>query len=222
MTTVRAHPARDPRRLGLAATAIIAGYALVVAAISANAAAGELQAQETVPAPIRLAVLLLLPAFVAAIGALRRSRPILIAAGVLCLAQSWVSFSGVTIPFVVPAFLLLALGARSDGTKASGRAKVGGVLVVILGFAMWVAPFSMTETTCWVVETGADGTLNSRQVPETETQTLGPTDVAAGCGGGAVTTQGVALAALFWIGAVAVAAFASSASPAPDEGILRS
>ncbi len=96
------------------------------------------------------------------------------------------------------------------------------MLVVLLGFAMWVAPFSMTETTCWVVETGADGTLDSRQVPEAETQTLGPTDVAAGCDGGTVTTQGVALAALFWIGAVAVAEFASSTSRAPDEGTLRS
>ena len=215
-------PARDPLRLGLAAAAIIAGYALVVAAISANAAAGELQAQETVPAPVRLAVLFLLPAFVAAIGAIRRSRPILVAAGVLCLAQSFVAFSGVTFPFLVPAFVLLALGARSDCTRSPWRARVGGVVVVLLGFAMWVAPFTMTETTCWVVETGADGTLNSRQVPETETHTLGPTDVAAGCDGGTVTTQGVALAAVFWIGAVAIAAFASSASPAPDEGTLRS
>ena len=213
---------RDPRHLGLGAAAIIAGYALVVAAISANAAAGELQARETVPAPVRLAMLFLLPAFVAAIGALQRSRPILIAAGVLCLAQSWVSFSGVTIPFLVPAFLLLALGARSDGTKASGRAKVGGVVVVLLGFAMWVAPFAMTETTCWIAETGADGTIVSRQVPETETQTLGPTQVGAGCDGATVTIQGVTLAAVLWIGAVAVAAFASRAPRAPDEGGLRS
>ena len=214
-------PARDPRRLGLAAAAIIAGYALVVAAISANAAAGELRPPETVPAPVRLAVLFLLPA-VAAIGAIRRSRPILVAAGVLCLAQSFVAFSGVTIPFVVPAFLLLALGARSDGTASSRRAKVGGVVVVLLGFAMWVAPFSLTETTCWVAETGADGAIVSRQVPETETQTLGPTEVAAGCDGGTVTVQGVALAAVFWIGAVAVAAFASSTPPAPNEDTLRS
>jgi len=215
-------PARDPRRLGLGAAAIIAGYALVIAAISANAAAGELQARETVPAPVCLAVLFLLPAAVAAIGARRRSLPILVAAGALCLAQSFVAFSGVTIPFVVPAFLLLALGVRSDGTGSSWRARVGGVVVVLLGFAMWVALFSITETTCWVVETGADGTINSRQVPMTETQTLGPTDVAAGCNGGAVTTQGVALAAVLWIGVVVVAAFASSTPPAPNEDTLRS
>ena len=132
------------------------------------------------PAPIRLAVLLLLPAVIAAIGAMRRSRPILIAAGVLCLAQSFVAFSGVTIPFIIPAFLLLALGVRSDGTAASRRATVGGVAVVLLGFSMWVAPFSLTETTCWITETRADGAIVSRQVPETEMQTLGPTEV--GCG----------------------------------------
>jgi hypothetical protein len=220
---VSVHPARDPRRLGLAAAAIIAGYTLVVAAISASAAATvELRPPELVPAPIRLALLFLLPAAVAAIGATRRSRPILLAAGVLCLAQSFIAFSGVTIPFVVPAVLLLALGARSDSTRSSRRARVGGVVVVMLGFAMWVAPFSMTETTCWVVETAADGTLNSRQVPVTETQTLGATEVGAGCDGGTVTTQGVALAAVFWIGAVTVATWASSLSPAPDEGTLRS
>ena len=108
------HPARDPRRLGLAAAAIIAGYALVVAAISANATAGELRPPEVVPSPIRLALLFLLPAAIGAIGAMRRSRPMLVAAGVLCLAQSFVAFSGVTIPFLVPAIVLLALGARND------------------------------------------------------------------------------------------------------------
>jgi hypothetical protein len=212
--------ARD-RRLGLAAAAIIAGYALVLAANSANATAtAGLRPPETVPAPIRLALLFLLPAVIAAIGAMRRSRPILVAAGVLCLAQSFVAFSGVTIPFVVPALLLLALGARNDGTRSSRRAKVGGLVVVLLGFAMWVAPFTATETTCWVSETGTDGAIVYRQVPAAET--LGPVGVGAGCGGGVVTVYGVALAAAFWIGAVAVAAFASSASPAPNEGTLGS
>jgi hypothetical protein len=214
--------ARD-RRLGVAAAAIIAGYALAVAANSASTTATvELRPPEVVPSPIRLALLFLLPAVVAAIGAMRRSRPILVAAGVLCLAQSFVAFSGITIPFVVPAFLLLALGTRNDGTGSSRRAKVGGVVVVVLGFAMWVASFTLTETVCWVAETGADGAVVVRQVPMTETQTLGPTEVGAGCDGGAVAAEGVALGAVLWIGAVAVAAFASSAPSAPNEGTLRS
>jgi hypothetical protein len=90
--------------------------------------------------------------------------------------------------------------------------------VVVLGFAMWVAPFTMTQTTCWVAQTGAEGAVVSRQVPETETQTLGPSDLSSGCDGGTVTVQGVALAAVFWIGAVAVAAMASSARHPPAEG----
>ncbi len=209
-------PGRDPRRLGLGAAAIIAGYALVVAAIFANATVtDELRPPEVVPSPIRLALLFLLPAVVAAVGAILQSRPILIAAGVLCLAQSFVAFSGVTIPFVVPAIVLIALGARDDGTGSSRRAKVGGVIVVLLGFAMWVAPFTATQTTCWVAETGSDGAIVYRQVPAAES--LGPAGVAAGCGGGVVTVYGVALAAVSWIGAVAVAAFASSA-PLPSDG----
>ena len=219
---MRRRTSRDPRRLGLAAAAIIAGYALVVATISANATAEELRPPETVPAPVRLALLFLLPAVLAAIGAMRRSRPILVAAGVLCLAQSFVAFSGVTIPFVVPAIVLIALGARNDGEAATRRENAGGVVVVLLGFAMWVTPFTMTETTCWVAETGIDGIVVTRQVPEAETQTLGPIEVGAGCDGGTVTARGVALAAVLWIGAVAVAAFASSRPPAPDEGTLRS
>jgi hypothetical protein len=209
-------------RLGLAAAAMIAGYAGVVALISANATAGELGPPELVPAPIRLAVLFLLPAVIAAIGAIRRSRPMLMAAGVLCLAQSLVAFSGVTIPFVVPSVLLLALGARDDGTNAPCRARVGGAAVVLLGFATWIALFATTETTCWVAQPGVDGQIVYRQVPVTDTETLGPTEVAAGCDGATVTVQGVALAAAFWIGAVAVATSASSAPPAANEGTPRS
>jgi hypothetical protein len=206
----------------LGAAGITAGYALTVAFISANANAEELGPPEIVPAPIRLAALLLLPAVIAAIGALRRSRPLLCAAGVLCLGQSFVAFSGVTIPFVVPALVLLALGMRADGTLVPRRATVGGVLVVLLGFAMWLALFATTEATCWVAETASNGEIIYRHVPVTETQTLGPTEVAAGCDGGAVTLQGIALAAIFWIGAVAIAAFASSTPGAANDSTPRS
>ena len=167
-------------------------------------------------------MLFLLPAFVAAIGASRRSGPILIAAGVLCLAQSWVSFSGVTLPFLVPAFLLLALGARSDGTKASRRAMVGGVVVVLLGFAMWVAPYALTETTCWIARPGPDGSVVYTSIPVTDTVTLETTDLGSGCDGGTITAQGAALSTVFGIGAVAVAGLVSMTSPASNEGALRS
>jgi hypothetical protein len=170
--------------------------------------------------------LLMLPAFIAAIGALRRSRPILIAAGVLCLAQAFVSFAGVSIPFIVPAFLLLALGTSGGSTETPPRALVSSVLIIVLGFAAWVAPFALTEATCWVARAGPDGTLIYSPIPVPDDAAFGsggghvelgldPADVASGCDGGSLTAQGAALAAVFGIGAVAVAALASTTPPAP-------
>ena len=99
-------PGTRPAAARLAAAGIIAGYALFVAAISAglvgDLVGDDLGPPEVVPRPILLGGLLMVPAFIAAIGALRRSHPILIAAGVLCLAQSFVSFAGVSLPFLVP------------------------------------------------------------------------------------------------------------------------
>ena len=223
-------PARDPRRLGLAAAGIIAGLALWVAAISAglvgDLVGDDLGPPELVPRPILLGALLMVPAFIAAVGALRRSHPILIAAGVLCFAQSFVSFAGVSLPFLVPALLLLVLGASGASAETHRRAMVGGVLVIALGFAAWVAPFAMTETSCWVARAGADGTLIYARIPVPAGADGGggsgqvelglqPTDVGSGCDGGALTIQGAALAAVFGIGAVAVAALASMTPPAP-------
>ena len=63
-------PARDPRRLGLGAAGIIAGYALFVAAISAglvgDLVGDDLGPPEVVPRPILLGGLLMVPAFIAA------------------------------------------------------------------------------------------------------------------------------------------------------------
>jgi hypothetical protein len=219
-------PARDPRRLGLAAAGIIAGYALFVAAISAGLV-GDLVGDdpgppEAVPRPILLGGLLMVPAFLAAIGALRRSHPILIAAGVLCFAQSFVSFAGVSLPFLGPALLLLVLGAIRGSAETPRRAMVGGVLVIAIGFAAWMAPFAMTETSCWVARAGADGTLIYARIPVPDDANSGsgsgqlsPTEVASGCGGGMFTIQGAALATVFGIGAVSVAALASMAPFSP-------
>jgi hypothetical protein len=227
--TPNRRPARDPRRLGLAAAGIIAGLALWVAAISAglvgDLVSDDLGPPAVVPRPILLGALLMLPALVSAIGAIRRSHPILIAAGVLCLAQSFTSFAGVSIPFLVPAVLLLALGGNGGSAETPRRAIVGGFLVVVLGLAAWVAPFALTETSCWVARAGADGTLIYAPVPVAENATDGsgswtiglgpdPSEVATGCDGGTLTVQGAALAAVFAIGAVAVAALSSTTLPA--------
>jgi hypothetical protein len=221
-------PVRDPRRLGLAAAGIVAGLALFIAAVSAGAI-GNLVSDdpgppEVVPRPILLGALLVVPAFIAAVGAWRRSRPILVAAGVLCLAQSFVSFAGVTIPFLVPAFVLLVLGAGGRSEDTPRRAMVGGVLVIALGFAAWFAPFALTQTSCWIARAGPSGTVIYTPIPVPADTVFGTGgghvelsldagDVGTGCDGGAVTIEGATLGAVFGLGAIAVATLASTMSP---------
>jgi hypothetical protein len=216
-------PTRDPRRLGLGAAAIIAGYALVVAGISAgiigNLVDDQIGPPEAVPRPVFLAALFMLPAAIAAIGAIRRSRPLFIAGGFLCVGQSVIAFSGITLPFLVPGFLLLTLGAGGREETTPARAVVGGLAVVLLGIAAWVAPFTLTETTCWVARIGSDGATVYAQTPATDTFTLGPSEVAAGCDGGQISIQGAGIAAVLGIGAVAMAAL-SSMPPSTDRSAL--
>jgi hypothetical protein len=213
-------PGRDPIRLGIGAAAIIAGYALVVAAISAGAhEPDELGPPEAVPRPLLLAVLFMLPAAIAVVGAIRRSGPVLIAAGVVCLIQAFVAFSGVTIPFAVPALLLLALGAEQQD-RVPMRTVITGVLVVLLGLGAWVAALAMTETSCWVAHTAPDGTVVYAAIPIPAGADLGSSsgsleldlesgDLGKGCGGGQLTFQGAGVAAVLGVGAIAVATLGS-------------
>jgi hypothetical protein len=217
-----ARPVRDLRRPGLGAAAIIAAYALVVGAISAGvgglAGGGDFAAQETVPRPLLLVGLCMVPGVLAVIGTVRRSGSVLIAGGLLCLAQAFISF--VALPFAVVGFVLLALGAEALGVKASWRGALGGIFVVVLGIAAWVAPFALTETSCWVARTGADGAVVYERTPvpqdaggasgggEEQIQ-LNPGDLASGCDSGEMTLEGAGLAAVFGIGALALAALAS-------------
>ncbi len=210
---VRTQP-RDPRRLGLGAAGIIAGYALFVGSISAgwigDLGADGFRPPQAALRPLVLVGLFLLPAFVATIGAVRRSRPLLIAAGVLTLGQSFIAFSGITIPFVVPAFLLIALGAVGGGMPAPRRAVIGALAVVALGIGAWVVPFALSETTCWIARSRPGGTVVYSNVPVTDTFTLGSGELAGGCDGGAMTAQGAALAVVLAVGAVGMAVLSST------------
>jgi hypothetical protein len=213
-------PGRDPIRLGVGAAGIIAGYAVAVAAISASAREpGELGPPDAVPRPLLLAGLLMVPAAIAFVGAIRRSGLILIAAGVMCLLQAFVAFSGVTIPFVAPALLLLALGAEQRDPVRK-PALVAGVLVIFLGLGAWLAALGMTETTCWVARTASDGRVVYAAVPIPAGADLGSgsghvefelaaDDLGQGCADGQLTTQGAGVAVVFGIGAVAVATLGS-------------
>ena len=202
------------RRLGSVVAALIAALAVTIAAlplIQSGNGADALAGPAIIPRPIVTAVLLGLPAGIAMIGALRASRPMFLAAGSLCLLQSLVAFSGVTLGFVIPGIVLIALGGprmqSGDSTRSGGgRARIAGLLVVGLGIAAWFALFATSETVCWIARSGSDGRPVYTRIAETNSFTLGANDLGAGCDGGAFTLLGLTVAAVFVVGALAAAA----------------
>jgi hypothetical protein len=201
------------RRLGFVLAGTIAALAAFIAAlplILPDYGSGELSGPEIVPRPIVLALLLGLPAAMAAIAALRSSRPIFIAAGALCLLQSFVSFGGATFGFLIPAILLIILGVEGgSSTRTQRRELLAGVLVFGLGIAAWIAPFAMSETVCWTARAGPDGKPVYTIIPNTDTLTAEIGDLGSGCDGGTFTLQGLMVGGVLWIGALAVANLAT-------------
>lgn len=209
----------DRRRMGLVVSATILVLAVVIAAlptIQDSTEPGGGDALSIVPRPVVIGFLLALPAIIGAIASLRGRRPLFIAAGALCLFQSFVAFSGVTLGFVLPALILISLGLRRSPSDSGGRSRerVAGVLVLGLGVAAWIVPFALSETVCWIARTGPDGAAVYERVPLTDTITLGPGMIAGGCDGGSLTPDGVAIGAILAVGAVGIAWLASARSGA--------
>ena len=206
------------RRLGFVLAAMIGGLAITIAAlplIQASGWSGSLDGPAIVPRPFVIATLLGLPAGLAAIAALRESRPMFIAAGVVCLLQSVVAFSGVTLGFVIPGILLVAVGLErlptTSARPASGRrAWVAGVLVVSLAIAAWIVPFATGETVCWIARAGPDGNPVYTRIPESNTLTVGVGDLASGCDGGTFTLEGLMVGGVLAIGVLGMAALGAS------------
>ena len=158
---------------------------------------------------------------VAAIGAIRGLGPLLIAAGVLCFLQAFVSFSGVTLGFVVLAIVLLALAGatRTEGARPDRATGLAGILVIVLTIAAWVPLFALTEPRCYVITRAADGTLVTTEVPATDAALNGPVEIQGegeGCGSAELTIQGIGVSAVLVIGAVVIAGWVASRKRSPE------
>lgn len=200
------------RRTAFVLAATIAVLAIAIAAFpliqDANGP-GTLDGPSIVPRPIVLAGLLGLPAVLAVIAAIRGSRAIFVAAGVLCLFQSFIAFSGITLGFVIPGLVLIGLGLSRSQTELvtplRRRESVAGLLVVAFGIAAWLVPFATSETVCWTARAGPDGHPVYTLIPDTGTISLQLDQIAGGCDGGAFTLQGLMVAAVLAVGALVMA-----------------
>jgi hypothetical protein len=209
------------RQMGLAMAAVIVGYGLFVAAIPFLQGDHFPAPPWALYRPIALAGLFAVPAVVAAIGATRGVGQLLIAAGVLCFLQAFIS--GVTLGFVAPGIVLLAFGATAgtEGARPDRTAGLAGILIIGLTIAAWVSLFTLTGPRCYVVTRAADGTLVTTEVSATDATLNGPAEIQGegdGCGSAEITLRGLGVSAILAIGAVAIAGLLSR--PPPTEGVV--
>lgn len=203
------------RRMALASAAIILGYGLFVAVLPLFLYDRDPKPPWYLDRPVALFGLFAVPAVVAAIGAVRGVRPILIAAGVICLLQAYIAFSAVTVGFVVPAIALLWNGAaesRPAQVQPNRAALFAGVAVIVLTAAAWVSLFAMTEPRCWVGVPDAGGTMIAVEVSANSGTFDGQTSIpsgGSGCSSAELTVQGMGVSATLAIGAIALAATAA-------------
>ncbi len=208
----------DPRRLGLFAAVLIVAFGLFVAVLPLLLY-DDPRSPWWAYRPVALFALFSVPAAIAVIGTIWRRPSLLVTAGVICLAQAYVSFSLVTVGFLVPAILLVVLGVGGHGpdTKPEPRrAHVAAVAVIALTVAAWVATLGMTEEVCWTSTAGPDGSLRYERVAVSDVMTVLPGQSASGCDGGTLTVEGMGVGAVLAIGAIAIA---SAAAWAPRDDV---
>ena len=211
------------KRMALLGSAVILVYGLFVALLP-FALYDDPRPPWWIYRPIALFGLFGVPAVVASIGAVRGSRSLLVAAGVLCLLQAYIAFSGVTIGFIVPAILLLVLGGSDswpDAARVSRAVLLASVAVIVLTVGAWVSLFALTEPRCYVISRTAGGALVTTEVPATDRTMHGPIQIqgeGSGCSSAELTVEGMGMSAVLAIGAIAFAAVAASTRREPDPG----
>jgi hypothetical protein len=253
-------PSPSSRTLGLFAAAMAALCAVGLGLVAAANQTPGLPAE--VPWPVVLAALLGTPPLIGALGAISGRRSLLFAAGILCLVQSVLAFSGVTLVLLVPGLVFLRAAAATPtppravhepvdvlrwivlialavpvallvvlnvgvlGTVGfvalmavvatlarRGRVSIRprdaliGIAVVGLVVAAMYAALTNTQTICWNARSTPTGLVYERIPAQEESGVISAESgiVSSGCAGGQPTIEGLALTAVFLVGAIAIA-----------------
>jgi hypothetical protein len=120
------------RRLASIAGASVVAFAVAIGLLAAGQSKGS-EPPDLISRGLASAVLLGAPGLIGLIGAVTGRRSVLIAAGATCLFQSAISFSGVTLIFLVPAIILLR--SATDQGGSSPREEIRPLRVVIAAVA---------------------------------------------------------------------------------------
>jgi hypothetical protein len=104
-------PPAPARTLGLFGAALAALCAAGLGLLTASNQSPGLPAD--VPWPVVFGAILMMPALIGGLGAVSGRRTLLVAAGILCLAESVLAFSGVTLVLLVPGLVFLRAAAAA-------------------------------------------------------------------------------------------------------------
>ncbi len=108
---------------------------------------------DAVPRPLILAALFATPGLIALL-ATRGGRPALLAAGGVALIPGiFLSFTGVTLPFLIPALLMLIGAARMRDSSGKWRISpgdllIGALVVMLVVGGGWASLIGLTEPGC--------------------------------------------------------------------------
>jgi hypothetical protein len=121
------------RRIGFAGSFVQLGLAVFLGVLASGPGTFP-DPPEPVPRGLAMVGLYALPAVIGAIGAMRGRRSLLAAAAVMSTVGSVLAFSGVTLLFLIPAFVFAAAAATSSAPQV--RAGPPPLLVVVVALAI--------------------------------------------------------------------------------------
>jgi len=177
---------------------------------------------EALPRGLVLMLAYGLPGLVGYLGATRRSRALLAAAALADLPGLVLSFTGVTLIFLIPAILMAAaaieMPGRARGPQSRGDAATGLVVALLLAGLIVGAGAAMlfvTRPLCWITTQGPGGT--SIELVPTINDVPMSMNQSAGCNSGAITFEGVGLGLVQGLVAVGLAAAWTRRRPQPGE-----
>ena len=153
---------------------------------------------DAVPRPLVVFLLYAAPGLVALLGARSQRRSLLVAAALPLVPGSILSFSGVTLIFVLPAILMVAGAAGIARPRvSSGASRIDGAgvgvavsIAALLVAAGWAMLLGFTRDTC---SSGANDT--------------------ASCGSALISIEGIAVGLALQLAALALAAWWARRAP---------
>lgn len=190
-----------PGVLGVIAQLIFAG------ALGALSLSQAHPSPEPLPRGVALGLLYAAPAAVGWLGMVGGRRSLLLAAAAADVVGAPLSWTFVTLLVLVPAILYVGEAGRLSHRDQDVSARVGhalaGVAIAGLLVGAGVALLALTEPLCWIATEGPGG-VSYQIVPDASGIPIGDGQ-SAGCSSAALTVQGIGLAALLTLAAIALA-----------------